>query len=54
MSVYLNMIGREQKDRSVGGGETSDSRGAAGVSQTDRSVLTLLIENSSWMLAWTW
>lgn len=40
MSVYLKMIGREQKNWTVGGGETSESRGAAGVSQTDRSVLT--------------
>lgn len=41
MSVYLKMIGREQKEWTVGGGEISQSRGAAGVSQTDSSVLTL-------------
>lgn len=34
------MIGREQKECTVGGGETSWSRGADGVSQTDISVLT--------------
>lgn len=38
--VYLKMIGREQKECTVGGGETSWSRGADGVSQTDISVLT--------------